>query len=92
MPGTSDDISGLLRRAQASGPLVTEFAWVWLETYRRDVLGILRQQRRGTGARGHEAAAAWQRTERRLEFARLRLKGRLVRLLGWATASGSGKG
>lgn len=91
MSETPDEITELLRQAQASDPAVAEFAWIWLEVFRRDIQGVLRlhrQEGRGAALRGEDPEPVRQRTEERLEEARQRLVGRLRRLMGWARETG----
>jgi hypothetical protein len=89
MPETADEIAALLRQAQDSGPVVREFAWVWLEAFRRDVLDILRQQSLERRGPEDDPDSVRRRTDERLARARLRLKGRLLRLLRWAGEGGA---
>lgn len=91
MPETPEDISGLLRQAQQSDPVVTEFAWVWLEVFRREALEVVRRQHReGQQAAllGEDLDLIRQRSEERLSRSRERLLGRLQRLMHWAEESG----
>jgi hypothetical protein len=91
MPETPDEINKLLRMAQASDPAVAEFAWVWLEAFRRDVIDVLRKHRRdghNQALQGNDPASIRQQTEARLEMARKRLLGRLRRLMAWAKEKG----
>lgn len=91
MSENPDEITELLRQAQASDPAVAEFAWVWLEAFRRDVLDILRKHRqegRALALRGEDPVSVRRRTDERLELARQRLLGRLRRLMGWAKETG----
>jgi hypothetical protein len=87
-----DDIADLLRQSQqASDPMVTEFAWVWLEAFRRDAIDVLRQQRqegRAAGLHGDDLESVRRRTEERLGHIRTRLLGRLQRLMTWARETG----
>lgn len=90
MSETPDEIAALLRQAQESDPAVAEFAWVWLEVFRRDAMEVLRLQRqegRAAALRGDDAGPARQRAEERLEAARHRLLGRLRRLMTWVRES-----
>lgn len=91
MPETPDEIAALLRQAQASDPAVAEFAWVWLDAFRRDVQDVVRQHRqegRAQALRGEDPDPVRERTEERLEEVRQRLLGRLRRLMTWARKSG----
>jgi hypothetical protein len=87
MTETPEEISDLLRHAQTSDPAVAEFAWVWLDAFRRDVLDVLRKHRQEGLARalqGEDPDTIRQQTEERLERARKRLLGKLQRLMVWA--------
>jgi len=91
MSETPDEIGDLLRQAQTSAPAVSEFAWVWLDAYRRDVQEVLRRHRqegRHLALHGEAPEPVRKRTEERLERARQRLLRRLRRLLAWAEDSG----
>ncbi len=91
MSETSDEITELLRQAQISDPAVGEFAWIWLEIFRRDVQDVLRlhrQEGRSAVIRGEDPEPVRQRTEERLEATRQQLLGRLQRLMTWARESG----
>jgi hypothetical protein len=91
MSETSNEIQALLRQTQQAEPVVREFATIWLETFRRDALAILEYQRREGRAlafKGEDPEPVRQQTEERLEAARLRLRDRLARLIGWAGDSG----
>lgn len=81
------DIAALLRRLDRAHPAVREFAWVWLDAYRRDAEAVLRaaarEQRLAALAHG-DPAASQARAEVRLAVARARLAGRLRRLLDWS--------
>lgn len=94
MPETPDDIADLLRQADRCQPAVREFAWVWLETFRRDAMELLAEQRREgrlAAMTDGDVEAVRHRTEARLQEARQRLLGRLQRLLSWARESGRGE-
>jgi hypothetical protein len=94
MPETPDAIADLLRQADRCQPAVREFAWVWLETFRRDAAELLADQRREgrlAAMADGDVEAVRQRTEARLQEARELLLGRLQRLLAWARESGRGE-
>jgi hypothetical protein len=42
MAEPSEEITELLREANAADPAVREFAWVWLDAFRRDAADVLR--------------------------------------------------
>lgn len=91
MAEMNDPINDLLRETDRCEPGVREFAWVWLEAFRRDAMEVLRAHR----SEGRQAAmtdgdieTVRLRTESRLQAARERLLGRLQRLLAWTKDSG----
>jgi len=89
MADTPDEITALLRQAQAADPVVTEFAWVWLEAFRRDVIGVLQLHRQeGRSLANRDQDPLRRRTEERLERARRRLRDRLRRIVGRTGESG----
>lgn len=95
MAEPSEEITELLREANAADPAVREFAWVWLDAFRRDAADVLRRQRqegRAEALQGGDLGAVRDRTEARLAQARLRLLGRLRRLLFWARDTGRSAG
>lgn len=95
MTEAPDEITELLREARVADPAVGEFAWVWLEAFRRDAADVLRLHRREGRAealRGGDIDEVRRRTEERLDRARQRLLGRLRRLLQWARESGRSAG
>ena len=91
MPDTPDEIADLLRQAQAAEPVVGEFAWVWLDAYRRETREILEWHRRQGRLRvlgGEDPDGVRREAEEGLEAARGTLRGRLSRLMTWARESG----
>lgn len=95
MAGSSDEITELLREANAADPAVREFAWIWLDAFRRDTADVLRLQRqegRAEALRGGDVEAVRVRAEERLSQTRKRLLGRLQRLLSWARDTGRSPG
>jgi hypothetical protein len=95
MAEAPDEITELLREANAADPAVTEFAWVWLDAFRRDAADVLRLQRqegRAEALRGGDVDEVRRRAEERLTRARQRLLGRLRRLMQWARETGRSAG
>lgn len=95
MSESPDAITELLRQVDRCQPVVREFAWVWVETFRRDAMELLTEQRREgrlAALTAGDIDAVRRRTEARLQAARERLLGRLQRLLDWAQQSGRGEG
>ena len=95
MPETPDEITALLRQAQAAEPVVGEFAWVWLDAFRRETREILEWHRRQGRLRvlgGESPDRVRREAEERLEAVRRTLKGQLTSLMAWARESGRASG
>src|SRR4051794_4970455 len=86
-----DNVSTLLRRAQAAGGHVDAFARIHLSAFSDACAEALRWQKtegRLRVTQGEEPDAIRRETERRIEEARARLRGVLRGLLAWADQTG----